>query len=118
MGGLCARDPAQKASMLKYIKRYSRSSIVFGGESEMVDRLDRKIEAFSGLERRFSVYTQLLSYNSSSQDEYGEHTDCSVDPHEYPTRAWTFLLYLNDVPEGGGTSFPKLNLTIAPKKGR
>ena len=30
----------------------------------------------------------------------------------------TVFLYLNTVEEGGGTHFPVLNLTIAPKKGR
>jgi len=29
----------------------------------------------------------------------------------------TALAYLNDVPKGGETSFPKLNLDISPKKG-
>jgi prolyl 4-hydroxylase len=33
-------------------------------------------------------------------------------------RILTFFLYLNDVEAGGGTNFPQLNLTIAPKKGR
>lgn len=27
-------------------------------------------------------------------------------------------MYLNDVEEGGGTNFPKLNLTVTPKTGR
>ena len=34
---------------------------------------------------------------------------------------WTYfngILYLNDVESGGGTNFPRLGLTINPKKGR
>lgn len=31
---------------------------------------------------------------------------------------YTFFLYLNDVPEGGGTRFPRLNITVTPKAGR
>ena len=30
----------------------------------------------------------------------------------------TWYMYLSDVEEGGGTHFPELNLTVAPKKGR
>lgn len=33
-------------------------------------------------------------------------------------RILTFFLYLNDVEEGGGTNFPKLDLTVMPKRGR
>jgi prolyl 4-hydroxylase len=33
-------------------------------------------------------------------------------------RILTFFLYLSDVEEGGGTNFPQLDLTVAPKKGR
>ena len=33
-------------------------------------------------------------------------------------RLITALLYLNDVPKGGGTIFPKLNITVEAKKGR
>ena len=30
----------------------------------------------------------------------------------------TAFLYLNDVEEGGGTNFPRLDITVLPKKGR
>lgn len=30
----------------------------------------------------------------------------------------TVFLYLNDVEEGGGTHFDRLNITVTPKKGR
>jgi len=33
-------------------------------------------------------------------------------------RILTFYFYLNDVEEGGGTNFPKLGMTVTPKKGR
>ena len=33
-------------------------------------------------------------------------------------RILTFFLYLSDVEAGGGTDFPKLNITVMPKKGR
>ena len=82
------------------------------------------MEELSGLERRFSIYTQLLSYNKTrrNEDGYSAHTDCSTDVNVYPTRAWTFLMYLNTPvsgdPSDGATSFPLLNLSIAPQRGR
>ena len=33
-------------------------------------------------------------------------------------RVLTMYLYLNDVEEGGGTNFNKLNITVMPKRGR
>ena len=33
-------------------------------------------------------------------------------------RILTMYLYLNDVEEGGGTNFDKLNITVMPKRGR
>ena len=33
-------------------------------------------------------------------------------------RTWTFMIYLNDVEEGGGTVFPKYGINIKPKTGR
>ena len=32
-------------------------------------------------------------------------------------RAFTLLIYLNDVPDGGETVFTKLNVSVAPRKG-
>ena len=32
-------------------------------------------------------------------------------------RTWTFMIYLNEVPDGGGTRFTHLSHTFQPKKG-
>lgn len=32
-------------------------------------------------------------------------------------RIYTFFMYLNDVPQGGATAFPSLNITIKPERG-
>lgn len=37
---------------------------------------------------------------------------------EEGVRILTVFLYLNDVEEGGGTDFPKLGITVEPKKGK
>lgn len=40
-----------------------------------------------------------------------------VDAKKGGQRVGTFLIYLNDVPEGGETVFPKVGLSIVPRKG-
>mmetsp|Transcript_50764 Transcript_50764/g.152871 ORF Transcript_50764/g.152871 Transcript_50764/m.152871 type:complete len:418 (-) Transcript_50764:79-1332(-) len=64
-------------------------------------------------------YMHLLRYQPG--EYYVEHHD--YVPHEskrpYGVRVATAYLYLNDVPAGGGTRFPRLgNLTVYPEKGK
>lgn len=67
---------------------------------------------------------QLLHYCTGQQykphfDSWDETTErgktCLAERGQ---RVLTCLFYLNDVEEGGGTSFPELNLEVAAKKGR
>lgn len=57
-------------------------------------------------------------------DEVGQHYSTHHDHKAIDSsrpagaRALTFLLYLNDVEEGGETDFPSLNIRITPKKGK
>lgn len=32
-------------------------------------------------------------------------------------RAWTLMVYLNNVEEGGATDFPKIDISIPPQRG-
>jgi cytochrome c551/c552 len=61
---------------------------------------------------------QLLKYNVG--ESFVPHHDFSYDELTLPCgpRVLTFFLYLSDVEEGGETSFPDLQLTIKPKKGK
>jgi len=67
---------------------------------------------------------QILSY--TEQQEYRPHYDSwELDTPErikhaqgWGQRVKTALVYLNDVEEGGATVFPKLGITVPPKKGR
>ena len=38
-------------------------------------------------------------------------------PGDYPNRAVSLLVYLNDVARGGSTYFPKLGVDVRPRKG-
>lgn len=104
-------------------KAHHRVTIAWAGDSGLVDRLDKRIEEFSGLESKFSGNTQLLYYNRSDVgDTFSPNTDCGTNPVHIPTVAWTFLLYLNTPnpqnPAEGAHRFPLLNLTIPARKGR
>mmetsp|Transcript_1641 Transcript_1641/g.1831 ORF Transcript_1641/g.1831 Transcript_1641/m.1831 type:complete len:496 (+) Transcript_1641:84-1571(+) len=64
---------------------------------------------------------QLLQYEIGQY--YGAHHDFYyIDDHDQWNqdggRILTVFLYLNDVADGGGTSFPRLNVTVTPKLGR
>ena len=52
--------------------------------------------------------------------KYDTHHDYGADDIGLACgpRILTFFLYLSDVEEGGETSFPTLNITVKPKKGR
>ena len=60
---------------------------------------------------------QLLNYQVGQF--YKQHHDFiphHVDRQQGP-RILTFFLYLNDVEEGGGTKFNKLDIIVTPKRG-
>jgi len=59
---------------------------------------------------------QILRYKSGQF--YKEHHDQN-SPRSSPwgERIFTVFFYLSDVEEGGETNFPRLNITIKPKKG-
>ena len=46
-----------------------------------------------------------------------DYIEAHVERNPGP-RVLTAYLYLNDVEAGGGTNFPKLDITVMPKRGR
>lgn len=77
--------------------------------------------------RRISEVTQVAVPNFESLQVlryqkgqfYRAHHDLAGDDNHKACgpRIYTFFLYLSDVEEGGATAFPKLNITVRPKKG-
>lgn len=64
---------------------------------------------------------QIQHYDISQ--EFKAHWDGFDSKHDKKfydkgQRSWTFMIYLNNVEEGGETHFPKLGETIVPKLGR
>ena len=73
------------------------------------------------LGRKFSrafEHLKLKRYSASAGD--GDHFPLHVDAFDAKTsvRVLAFLWYLNDVQEGGETSFPALGLSIPARQGR
>jgi len=87
-------------------------------DDPMVQEITNRLEQLTGIPSNHSEYWQLLRYEETQ--EYNEHHDYityQVDRSE-GVRILTVYFYLNDVEAGGGTRFPKLNLTVYPAKGR
>jgi prolyl 4-hydroxylase len=87
-------------------------------EDAVAQRAMQIIESITGIPEANSENLQLLHYEEN--EFYQTHNDYipyQVDRQCGP-RILTFYMYLNDVEEGGGTNFPKLDLTVTPKRGR
>ena len=87
-------------------------------EDPLARRVMDRISNITGTPEMNSEHLQLLKYEKTQF--YQRHTDYIDFQLERPcgVRTLTFYIYLNDVEEGGGTNFPKLDLTVTPKKGR
>jgi len=101
--------------------RTSRTCDLVGGEP-VVRMLDERICGAMGIEPKMSEPNQGQYYEMTQ--EFKPHTDY-FEPYELernstPTlgqRTWTFMIYLNDVEEGGETAFVNVGLSIPPKAG-
>lgn len=80
--------------------------------------ITQRMENITHIPEANSENLQLLRYEHGQF--YQTHNDYIPFQRERPTgvRILTFYVYLNDVAEGGGTNFPKLGLTVTPKRGR
>ena len=82
-----------------------------------VEPIIAKAEKFLGIPRsRFESSLQVARYRPGQ--EYEDHYDSDDDTPLTKRRTDTLLMYLNDVESGGHTSFPKVDVEVAPKVGR
>ena len=90
-------------------------------ESPVVAEIDRRICEFIGIEQKFSEMIQGQFYEVG--EEFKAHTDFfEKDQMKSFTkkrgqRTYTFMVYLNEVEEGGETEFININHTFIPKQG-
>lgn len=103
--------------------RTSEMAFIQRGEAEVAERIDRRLAAIAHWSPECSEPFQLQKYGKTQ--EYRPHYDW-LDPDSAGHRAHlarggqrlaTFVLYLCDVAQGGGTVFPNLGLEVFPKKG-
>lgn len=104
--------------------RTSRTSDIGMLGHDLIMQLDELMAEAIGIHWSYSDITQGQRYDL--EQEYRAHYDYFVPgSHEHQVycqllgqRTWTFMIYLNDVEEGGGTRFRRLERTILPEKGK
>ncbi len=104
-------------------QRSSEGAFFRLNENDFIARLDRRIAALMNWPIDHGEGIQILRYGVGG--EYQPHFDYFVpsDPGSQAhlqrggQRVSTLVMYLNDVPAGGETVFPALNLSVVPKKG-
>jgi prolyl 4-hydroxylase len=114
-------DPGDSSTVSDY--RTSSTADLHYFNSPYLNQIDNKIVTFMGLNPFLGETMQAQKYNPGQY--YKEHCDYFFPlTKEYKTytewmgqRTWTFMLYLNDVKEGGETYFKHLKLKFKPKAG-
>lgn len=107
----------------KYYRTSSTSDLSLCN-SPVVEAVDEKISRALGIYPAYSEGTQGQHYEVGQ--EFKQHTDYfEPSTEEFKkyggdrgNRTWTFMVYLNTVPKGGGTHFVKLNHTFQPQQGK
>nr|WP_277398260.1 2OG-Fe(II) oxygenase [Neobacillus citreus] len=88
-------------------------------ENGHVSTIEKRIAELTGYPIENGEGLQVLNYKIG--EEYKPHFDYfpanQVKEDKGGQRIGTFLIYLNDVASGGETVFPKLGVSIVPKKG-
>lgn len=103
--------------------RTSRGAMLQRAESPLVARIEARLEALTGWPAERGEGLQVLRYEKAN--EYRPHFDwfdpALPGPRKHLERGGqrvaTVVMYLSDVEQGGGTSFPKAGLQVQPKKG-
>lgn len=104
------------------------TEILFGTDNNpLISEFNRIFfdECYPAYVHKFSVLNEvgrhaIYSYKiQQTRPSEGYHTwHCEADNAERCRRIGTYILYLNDVPEGGETEFLYLSQRIQPKTGR
>ena len=103
--------------------RTSEMAFIGRGEAAVAERIEQRLAALAHWPAECSEPFQLQKY--ASTQEYRPHYDW-LDPDSTGHRSHlarggqrlaTFILYLTDVEQGGGTVFPGLGLEVYPQKG-
>ena len=93
--------------------RTSSSTFIEEGESDLVQRVEKRISQIMNIPYEHGEGLQILNYKIGQ--EYKAHFDFFKNAGN--PRISTLVMYLNDVEYGGETYFPKLNFSVSPQKG-
>ncbi|MEK4760618.1 2OG-Fe(II) oxygenase [Viridibacillus sp. FSL E2-0187] len=106
-----------KIGVSRKINNVRTSSGTFLEECEAVTRIERRIASIMNVPVEHGEGLHILKYTVGQ--EYKAHYDFFAKNSEAANnnRISTLVMYLNDVEEGGETFFPKLNLSVSPKRG-
>lgn len=107
----------------KYFRTSSTCHLTYLKDKIITD-IDQRIAERLGINLNYSEGIQAQRYEVGQQ--FKPHTDFfepgSKEYAEFASeqgnRTWTFMVYLNETPKGGGTHFPNLEHTFYPKIGR
>lgn len=105
----------------KYDAGRTSSTAVLWDDDPVISMVDQRMYTTLGIEKQYSEPTQGQIYEVGQefrhhQDAFGKeayHNHCLSSGQ----RTWTFMIYLNDVEEGGETDFPTIGKTFQPIKG-
>ena len=97
--------------------RTSSGAFLTDTNNDLVMKVEKRISSIIGIPVEHGEGLHILNYKPGQ--EYKAHFDyfASTSKASSNNRIATVVLYLNDVEEGGETYFPKLNLSVFPKKG-
>jgi prolyl 4-hydroxylase len=104
--------------------RISKQAWLRDEDDPVVMRISQKVASLSGYPIGNQEDLQVVCYRKGGyfRPHYdacdGDGSYCSRMDGRGGPRILTYLIYLNDDFEGGGTVFPKLNIAIKPKKGK
>ena len=106
-----------KIGVSRNINDIRTSSGTFLEKSEAASKIERRIASIMSVPANHGEGLQVLKYTVGQ--EYKAHYDFFAENSASANnnRISTLVMYLNDVEEGGETFFPKLNLSVSPKKG-
>ena len=86
-------------------------------ESPLIALIEKRISSLMHIPMAHAEGLQVLHYEPGQ--EFKEHYDffSPNSPGSQNNRISTLILYLNEVEEGGETTFPKLGISLKPVKG-
>jgi prolyl 4-hydroxylase len=131
-------DPAECAGLIQMIDAVAQPSTTYyeprssvrtsysgnlDPKDSFVRRLQRRIDSLLGFDRSHAEMLQGQRYTAGQQ--FKPHIDWfqqgspgwAAEWRHGGQRAFTAMVYLNDVADGGETDFPRLDLAMIPRQG-